>query len=154
MSKLADLRRGVTKGTVTLSGNIEVAVVIVPTSTLRQIECDIEEWCQGHPKQASQQVRKQMYDIMLIHECTRDKDNIDVKITDSWQEAETLLDNEDVSRILSRYQELMVNKAPKIELLTDEEFEKLKKLLEGTKLTDLSTVSALHLKNCLTTWQL
>lgn len=152
-SKLAELRRGVTKRIVTLSDKVEIAVLIVPTGTLRRIESDIEEWCQSHQSSANDQVRRQLYDIMLCHECMRDKDDINVKVTSNWEEAEELLDAEDVSRVLGAYKELMVNKAPKIELLTDEEFNNLKKSLEKIELTDLSTVSALHLKNYLMSCQ-
>ena len=53
-----------------------------------------------------------------------------------------------VLQLFEKYNELLVNKAPKLEVLTEEELDSLKKYLEVTPLKDISTVSLVHLKYC------
>ena len=58
------------------------------------------------------------------------------------------MDLEDINRVVNAYGELMMNKAPKLELLTQAQLETVKKHLEVTPLSDLSTVLLVHLANC------
>ena len=73
---------------------------------------------------------------------------LSTKIASSPAEVGECLDNEDISRICGAYGELIINKAPKLETLTQEELDIIKKHLEVTPLSDLSTVLLVHLKNC------
>jgi hypothetical protein len=68
-------------------------------------------------------------------------------MTDSIEEVGRSLDDEDIKRVCEAYSELLVNRAPKLEMLKQEEYEELKKVLEATQLSDLSTVSLVHLKH-------
>ena len=77
----------------------------------------------------------------------RDPDDISERISSSVQEVMECMDLEDINRIVKAYGELMMNKAPKLELLTQDQLEVVKKHLEVTPLSDLSTVSLVHLAN-------
>lgn len=62
-----------------------------------------------------------------------------------------MLDDEDIQRVCEKYNELIVNKAPKLEVITEEELDEIKKYLEVTPLSDINTVSLVHLKYFLQT---
>lgn len=90
-----------------------------------------------------------MYNKLLAYYCMRDPDDptMNTKLADSVEEVGEFLDLEDISRVVNAYSELIMNKAPKIELMSQEEFDELKKYLDVTPLSDLSTVSLVHLGN-------
>ena len=74
--------------------------------------------------------------------------DLEQKVASSIDEIGQLLDDEDIKRVCEQYNNLIVNKAPKLEVLTEEELDSLKKYLEVTPLKDISTVSLVHLKYC------
>jgi hypothetical protein len=76
-----------------------------------------------------------------------DPDDINIQIFDDMDDVGKILDEEDIKRVCMAYNELMANKAPKIEMMKQDEFDELKKYLEVTQLSDLSTVSLIHLTN-------
>lgn len=92
--------------------------------------------------------RARFYNRLLCYESMRNPDNLNEKVADSPDEIGELLDDEDIQRICEMYNELIVNKAPKLEVLKEEELNQLKKYLEVTPLSDISTVSLVHLKYC------
>ena len=92
--------------------------------------------------------RARYYNQLLCYESMRNPDDLNEKIADSPEEVGELLDDEDIQRICEMYNELIVNKAPKLEVLKQEELDQLKKYLEVTPLSDISTVSLVHLKYC------
>lgn len=148
-SKLSQLRRGtIPHKVIKLRDSLDVAIVVLPTDTIKQINADIEEYMAEHPTHNTETIRNQMYDAHLCYECMRDPNNITERIATSVEETGDILDQEDISRVTSAYGEIMINKAPKIELMTEEEFSDLKKFLEATPLKDLDTVLLVHLKNC------
>lgn len=92
--------------------------------------------------------RARYYNQLLCYESMRNPDDLNEKIADSPEEVGELLDDEDIQRVCEMYNELIVNKAPKLEVLKQEELDQLKKYLEVTPLSDISTVSLVHLKYC------
>ena len=96
----------------------------------------------------NQKTRAMYYNRLLCFECMRVPGNLLTKVASSADEVGELLDDEDIKRICEKYNELLVNKAPKLEVLTEEELDSLKKYLEVTPLKDISTVSLVHLKYC------
>jgi hypothetical protein len=69
-------------------------------------------------------------------------------MTDSPEEVAAMMDLEDISRVVNAYQELILNKAPKLEMITQNQLDEIKNYLEVTPLSDLSTVLLVHLANC------
>ena len=96
----------------------------------------------------NQKTRAMYYNRLLCFECMRVPGNLKERIAGDADEVGRLLDDEDIKRVCERYNELLVNKAPKLEVLTEEELDSLKKYLEVTPLKDISTVSLVHLKYC------
>ena len=84
---------------------------------------------------------------MTMH-ALREVDNPKQKIFDNIDEVLETLDNEDIARVVEAYRELIMNKSSyKLETLEQEDINNLKKFLEVTPLSDLSTVQRLHLTN-------
>lgn len=149
-SKLRNLRTGKPLHKKITLGNgdsqISVAIVILNSDTMLQIEEKTEEYCQTH--KVNNNIKTQYYNRLLVSECMRDPDDTHIKLAESEEEIGAYMDLEDISRVVKAYQELMVNKAPKIEFLSQEDLDELKKHLEVTSLNDLSTVLQIHLKSC------
>ena len=147
-SKLSRLRQGIPPyKVIELSGGVKVAVVIVPSDAIRQCEERVQQWETDNPGMVNANVRNQRFDAELCFNCMRDPEDLNVKLAENVDEIGQYLDLEDIRRVTNAYGELMMNKAPKIELLKEEELEELKKYLEKTPLKDLSTVSLVHLAN-------
>lgn len=125
----------------------DVMVVILSADKCLELEELTNEYCSTREKRVNDTVRNQFYNALLVNECMRDPDNISKRIASSVQEVMECMDLEDINRIVKAYGELMMNKAPKLELLTQDQLEVVKKHLEVTPLSDLSTVSLVHLAN-------
>jgi metal-responsive CopG/Arc/MetJ family transcriptional regulator len=153
-SKLWQLRAGIPIHKNVTLGNgdstVEVTVVSLPADTMQTIDETVEEYCKKNREKVNDTVRTQLYNIHLVHHCMRDpnSDRFSVKMTDSPEEVSSIMDLEDISRIINAYQELILNKAPKLEFITQEQLDEIKKHLEVTPLSDLSTVLLVHLANC------
>lgn len=88
------------------------------------------------------------YNRLLCYNCMRLPDDLEVKIAASPEEVGQLLDDEDIQRVCNKYNEILINKAPKLEIMKEEDLNQLKKYLEVTPLKDLSTVLLVHLRSC------
>lgn len=146
-SKLSQLRQGISPHKIVEIGDMEFAVVILASDIMLQIEQEVQEYATQNESRVNAEIRNRLFDIKLCYHCMRDPQNINKRVSESPEEVASILDPEDISRVTQAYSELMINKAPKIELLNDEEFEELKKHLEVTPLKDLSTVLLVHLTN-------
>ena len=147
---LRDLRRGIPPHKRVHIGGTEgydVTVVILSADKCLELEELTNEYCNTREKRVNDTVRNQFYNALLVNECMRDPDDISERISSSVQEVMECMDLEDINRIVKAYGELMMNKAPKLELLTQDQLELVKKHLEVTPLSDLSTVSLVHLAN-------
>lgn len=153
-SKLWQLRAGIPVHKNVTLGNgdttVQVTVVSLPADTMQMIDETVEEYCKKNKERINDAVRTQFYNINLVHHCMRDpnSDRFSVKMTDSPEEVASIMDLEDISRIVNAYQELILNKAPRLEFMTQEQLDEVKKHLEVTPLSDLSTVLLVHLANC------
>lgn len=127
--------------------SVSIAVVVISVDAIRSIEEKVESYCQENANKVNEKIRVQYYNQLLAAECMRNPENLNEYLVDEEEEVGELLDLEDISRVCGAYSELMINKAPKIELLTQENLDELKKHLEVTSLSDLSTVSLIHLRN-------
>ena len=147
---LRDLRRGIPPHKRVHIGGTEgydVTVVILSADKCLELEELTNEYCNTREKRVNDTVRNQFYNALLVNECMRGPDDISERISSSVQEVMECMDLEDINRIVKAYGELMMNKAPKLELLTQDQLEVVKKHLEVTPLSDLSTVSLVHLAN-------
>lgn len=150
VKSLRDLRKGIPPHKrVHIGGTdgYDVMVVILSADKCLELEELTNEYCNTREKRVNDTVRNQFYNALLVNECMRDPDNISERIASSVQEVMECMDLEDINRIVKAYGELMMNKAPKLELLTQDQLEVVKKHLEVTPLSDLSTVSLVHLAN-------
>lgn len=153
-SKLRNLRMGIpVHKNVTLGSgdrSVMVAVVALSIDAMQQIDEQVEIYHQSNPSKVNDDVRSQYYNRLLAYNCMRDPSDptLSTKMAESADEIAEVLDLEDVSRIANAYGELMLNKAPKLEIITEEQLELVKKHLEVTQLSDLSTVLLVHLANC------
>ena len=153
-SKLWKLRYGVPEHKNVTLGNgdntVDVTVVSLSADVMQMIDEVVEEYCNKNKERVNDVVRSQFYNINLVHHCMRDpnSDRFSEKMTESPEEVAQIMDLEDISRIVNAYQELIMNKAPKLEFITQEQLDEIKKHLEVTPLSDLSTVLLVHLANC------
>jgi hypothetical protein len=153
-SKLWQLRAGIPPHKNVTLGNgdstVDVTVVSLTADTMQMIDEVTEEYCKRNKDKVNDIVRTQFYNINLVHHCMRDpnSERFSVKMTESPEEVSQIMDLEDISRVVNAYQELILNKAPKLEFITQEQLDEIKKHLEVTPLSDLSTVLLVHLANC------
>lgn len=146
-SKLSQLRNGIPPHKYIDIRGMRIAVVLIPSDILRQCEELTEEYGNNNKTKVNERVKSQYFDELLAYNCMRDPDDLNKKIAESVEEVREILDIEDIGRVTSAYGELLMNKAPKIELLNEEQLDEIKKHLEVTPLKDLSTVSVVHLAN-------
>lgn len=129
------------------SGSFDIAVVIISSDEMLEINELTEE--RYHNKDIdNERNRARFYNRLLCYHCMRTLEDTSVKIASSPDEVGELLDDEDIKRVCEKYNEMIVNKAPKLEVLKEEQLDELKKYLEVTPLKDISTVSLVHLKYC------
>lgn len=148
---LKDLRRGIPPHKrVHIGGadGYDVMVVVLSADKCLEIEEQTQDYCSSRGSKANENVKNQFYNALLVANCMRDPDDLTVPIASSLNEVMECMDLEDINRVVNAYGELMMNKAPKLELLTQEQLETVKKHLEVTPLSDLSTVLLVHLANC------
>jgi hypothetical protein len=126
----------------------DVAVVILSADKCLEMEECTQEYCSSKHNKVNEIVKNQFYNVLLCFNCMRDPGDLDSHIADSLDEIMKYMDLEDINRVVNAYGELMMNKAPKLELITEEELEIVKKHLEVTQLSDLSTVLLVHLASC------
>ena len=148
---LKDLRRGIPPHKRVHIGGVDgydVMVVVLSADKCLEIEEQTQDYCSSRGSKANENVKNQFYNALLVANCMRDPDDLTVPIASSLNEVMECMDLEDINRVVNAYGELMMNKAPKLELLTQEQLETVKKHLEVTPLSDLSTVLLVHLANC------
>ena len=148
---LKDLRRGIPPHKrVHIGGadGYDVMVVVLSADKCLEIEEQTQDYCSSRGSKANENVKNQFYNALLVANCMRDPDDLTVPIASSLNEVMECMDLEDINRVVNAYGELMMNKAPKLELLTQTQLETVKKYLEVTPLSDLSTVLLVHLANC------
>lgn len=160
LSYLKRMRTGQPPHSIVTLGNgsdsFDVAVVLLSNDVMLSINEDVErryhEILDGdkYVKNVTdtQKNRAMFYNRLLCYHSMREPDNLNNKIANNPDEIGQYLDDEDIKRVCEKYNELIVNKAPKLEVLTEEELDSLKKYLEVTPLKDISTVSLVHLKYC------
>lgn len=147
---IRNLRRGIPphkKVHIGGTDGYDVTVVILSADKCLELEELTNEYCSTREKRVSEVVRNQFYNALLVKECMRDPDDLTIHLSSSVQEVMECMDLEDINRVVKAYGELMMNKAPKLELLTEDQLAVVKKHLEVTPLSDLSTVSLVHLAN-------
>lgn len=148
---LKDLRRGIPPHKrVHIGGadGYDVMVVVLSADKCLEIEEQTQDYCSSRGSKANENVKNQFYNALLVANCMRDPDDLTVPIASSLNEVMECMDLEDINRVVNAYGELMMNKAPKLELLTQAQLDTIKKHLEVTPLSDLSTVLLVHLANC------
>lgn len=147
-SKLSQLRQGIPPHKLIDIAGIKVMVVLVPSDITRLCEENTELYANANGDRVSDRSKSQYFDTLLAYHCMRDPDDptYATKMADSVEEVEQLLDTADISRIMETYSELLMNKT-KLELMNEGDYEELKKFLEATPLSDLNTVSLVHLTN-------
>lgn len=153
-NKLWKLRAGVPAHKNVTLGNgdttVDVVVVALSADIMQMIDETVEEYCKKNKDRVNDNVRAQFYNINLVYHCMRDpnSDKYSAKMADSVEEIAAIMDFEDISRITNAYKELILNKAPRLEFVTQEQLDEIKNYLEVTPLSDLSTVLLVHLGNC------
>lgn len=152
-SKLRLLRKGKQPSKIITLGNgddaFDVRIVLLSSDDMLDIEEQTEGYCSEIGNKANRVVRNNYYNKLLCAMCMRDPDDdTHEEPFATVDEIGKYLDVEDISRVCDAYKELMMNKAPKVELLTEDELTELKNYLEVTHLKDISTVLLVHLKSC------
>lgn len=147
-SKLSQLRQGVPPNKTIEIRGMKVAVIVVSSDITRQCEELTEEYSNNNKDKCNERVKGQYFDTLLSYHCMRDCEDptLQAKIADSAEEVAQLLDIDDINKVTTAYGELLMNKS-KLELMSEEDYEDIKKFLEVTPLNDLDTVSLVHLTN-------
>lgn len=151
-SKLRELRRGIPPHKrIHIGGEgedgFDAMVVILSADKCLEIEEQTQSYCKSKESSSNENVKTQFYNALLVSNCLRDVNDLNSCLASDVADVLANMDLEDINRVVNAYGELMMNKAPKLELLTEEQFEDLKKVLEVTPLSGLSTVSLVHLAN-------
>lgn len=158
ISYLKKMRTGQPPHRIVTLGNgdnsFDVAVVLLSNDAMLSINEEVERRYYSHidgdkvikNPADNQNTRAMFYNRLLCYHCMRVPTDLDMKVASSADEVGQYLDNEDIKRVCEEYNQLLVNKAPKLEVLKEEELEELKKYLEVTPLRDISTVSLVHLR--------
>ena len=126
---LKDLRRGIPPHKrVHIGGadGYDVMVVVLSADKCLEIEEQTQDYCSSRGSKANENVKNQFYNALLVANCMRDPDDLTVPIASSLNEVMECMDLEDINRVVNAYGELMMNKAPKLELLTQEQLETVK----------------------------
>lgn len=154
-SKLAALRKGVPlHKRITLGVEpyiLDVVVVLLSSDDMLDIEQETEEYCRSiGEKRVNKIVRNNYYNRMIAACAMRDPSDpsLQTLMVDDPDEVGEYLDIEDIDRVVAAYKELLSDKVPKMELLTDDQLEEIKNYLRVTPSKDLSTTLRLHLKSC------
>lgn len=150
VSKLRELRRGIPPHKrVHIGGEdgFDAMVVILSADKCLEIEEQTQSYCKSKESSSNENVKTQFYNALLVASCLRDVNDLNSYLASDVADVLANMDLEDINRVVNTYGELMMNKAPKLELLDEDQFEELKKVLETTPLSDLSTVSLVHLAN-------
>lgn len=154
-SKLAALRRGVPlHKRITLgvgSNTLDVVVVLLSSDDMLDIEQATEEYCRTiGEKKNNRIVRNNYYNRMLAAIAMRDPSDptFQTLMVSDPDEVGEYLDIEDIDRITTAYKELLSDKVPKMDLLSEDQLEEIKNFLRVTPWKDLSTTLRLHLKSC------
>lgn len=156
-SFISNIRRGRTPFKVIGLNNgdetFDVAIVLLSSDLM----CDINDRvCEkyGESEEESEQLTKSKniyYNTLLAYYCTRvPKVPYTEYVADSYKEFCSYMDLEDIDRIVKAYNELLISKCDKIELLTDDRLEELVNFLEkqrGGDWKDLDTIAYIHLTN-------
>lgn len=148
---LVDLRRGTPPHKrVHIGGadGYDVMVVILSAEKCLEIEEQTQEYCSAKSSKSNEHVKNHFYNALLVASCMRHVDDLTTTVAASVQEVLECMDIEDINRVIGAYGELMMNKAPKLELLTEDQLGVIKNHLEVTPLSGLSTVLLVHLANC------
>ena len=148
--KLYKLRNGIPPHKNITIRDEEFTVVLLPSDTVRQIEETTNEYASQNPEKVNDSVKSKYFDGLLVYNCLRDPSDTTFrnKIAEKPEDVIQVLDDMEIAKVTEAYGELMMNKAPKVEMITDEELNIIKKHLEVTPLSDLSTVLCVHLANC------
>jgi len=146
MGKLAKLRLGTPPHKIISVKGMDIAVVVVSSDVIRICEEAISS--HKYTKDGiTDDLRNYIYDVNMCFHCMRDPEDLNIKVADSIKETRESLDMNDVHLVTQAYQDLMLEGAPKLEMITEEEYTSIKKTLEQTKVNDLNIVSQLHLKS-------
>ena len=149
-SKISQLRQGKPVSKIVDLRGKEFGIVLVSMDILRDIEEKTQSYTVNNPGKASESSRNNYYEVQLAYNCLRDLEDetLETKAADSVEEISQVLDNEDINRVMNAYSDLLLQKAPKLEMITEEQLTEIKKHLEVTPLKDLNTVLLVHLMNC------
>jgi len=148
---LKDLRKGIPlHKNVHIGGSngFDIAVIILSADKCLEIEEQTQEYCSSKQNKINDAVKNQFYNALLCMNCMRYIDDLNTPIANNLEEVMTAMDLEDINRVVNAYGEMMMNKAPKLELLNEDQLNVIKKHLEVMPLSDLSTVLLVHLANC------
>lgn len=154
-SKLAALRKGVPMHkNITLGvgeNTLDVVIVLLSSDDMLDIEQATEEYCRKIGEQKNNRiVRNNYYNRMLASIAMRDPSDptLQTLMVEHPDEVGEWMDIEDIDRVCTAYKELLSNKVPKMELLTEEQLDEIKNFLRVTPWKDLSTTLRVHLKSC------
>lgn len=153
MGKISALRSNKPISQMTEINDVRVAVVILPSEKMVEIEILTEQYAQDMKTNknitVTQALRGMYFDQLLAYHCLRDPDDptLSKYAADSVDEIRQTLDVEDINKVTRVYGELMLSKYSGIDIMTEEKLEEVKKHLSQTELKDLSTVSLVHLAN-------
>lgn len=158
--KLRELRTGKQQYKVINLGDVkeklDIAVVLLSADVMLSINEKVEERYHiintdkkedntSDDAKLNSITRNQYYNILLCLNCVREADDINAHVFSTEEEVGSTLDLEDIKRVCENYNELLVNRAYKLETIKEEDIDEIKKALEVTSLNDLSIVSQVHL---------
>jgi len=150
MSRLSNLRKGIaTPHKIIEISGMDIAVTVISSSDIRECEEAVIEAKKKHGiEYCNENFTNHVFDINLVAKCMKDKDDLSIPLAESAKDVDDNLTIADINAITTAYSELMMNIGPRMEFISEEEYDSLKENLGQIPWKDLSTQQLLSLKNC------
>lgn len=149
MSILQKIRNGKKNHKIVNFPGTEEKVAMVILSSNVTTDCMLKTEKYSQEKNITDPIYKDIVlQQYLVYEFLRDKDNLDIKVSDSIDDVREL-DVSELAYLVTEYNQLSTENSPFLSAVSAEEFELLKKTLQEIQLSDLSGESLVTLKSFL-----
>ena len=128
----------------------KVALVILPSNELSDAAIKAEDYIKSR-NITDDNDKNIVNQAQVVYRALRDKDDVNKKLADSFDEFFSTLDYTEIQYFMVEYSLLTTESSPFLNAVNEETFDTLKKTLEKIQLSDLSGPSLIALRNFLLT---
>ena len=128
----------------------KVALVILTSSEITDASIKAEDYIKSKSIE-DEDDKSIVHQAQIVYRALRDKDELSKKLSDSFEEFFSTLDNTEIQYFMVEYSLLTNENSPFLNSVSQETFDELKKTLEKIQLSDLNGPSLIALRNFLLT---